>query len=243
MYKRQDFAHLAHALGRQEAAADALFLLSVACGLLALARRVRTSAWTGLQARGLPAAATIAVAFADLAYGYLASPWWGPIDGALSSLGAAAVLAACYAGGAGASLALARLAADRLALGRFALVSGCLQLFALLTLAIRFAFRGLSMGYRPGEAGFETWTFSAIWAVYGLGVLVLGVRRGDIALRWTGLGLLLFTTAKVLLFDMAHLDGMVRAASFLALGALLILGALAARRMGAFGSARAEPEA
>jgi uncharacterized membrane protein len=70
--------------------------------------------------------------------------------------------------------------------------------------------------------------------------MVMGVRRSDIALRWTGLCLLLFTTAKVLLFDMARLDGMVRAASFLALGALLIIGALAARRIGAFGKAEGE---
>jgi uncharacterized membrane protein len=44
---------------------------------------------------------------------------------------------------------------------------------------------------------------------------------------------LLVTAAKVLLFDMATLDGVVRAASFLAVGALFIAGALVVRRLNA----------
>lgn len=97
------------------------------------------------------------------------------------------------------------------------------------------------------EASLETWTFSAVWALFGLLVLMGGARLGDRALRWLGLTVLLGTTLKVFLFDMATLEGVIRAASFLALGALLLIGALAARRLGAargvetLKSSRAEP--
>lgn len=231
-------------LGRIEAAADGLVFLALACGVLVLSRRARlkgTAEAPGSLASWAPATAVVALAVAEVAFFYLASPWWGPVTRPLASFGEAGLLGLCYAAGVGGTLALWRLARDRPDLARLALVSAVLQAFALLTLAIRLGFRGLDMA--PSAivvARVETWAFSAIWAAYGLAVMVLGVRRGDIALRWTGLGLLLFTTAKVLLFDMARLDGMVRAASFLALGALLIAGALAARRMGAFGKAEAD---
>ena len=80
------------------------------------------------------------------------------------------------------------------------------------------------------EASLETWTFSAIWALYGLAALAIGAGRRDLSLRGFGLAVLLGTTAKVFLFDLARLEGVVRAASFLALGAVLLVGALAARR-------------
>jgi uncharacterized membrane protein len=83
------------------------------------------------------------------------------------------------------------------------------------------------------RGGLETWTFSAVWAAFGLVVLFRASARKDVALRWLGLIVLLVTAAKVLLFDMATLDGVVRAASFLAVGALFIAGALVARRLNA----------
>ncbi|KAK0351564.1 hypothetical protein LTR94_024452 [Friedmanniomyces endolithicus] len=84
----------------------------------------------------------------------------------------------------------------------------------------------------PGES-LETWTFSALWAVYGLGVLALASGRWSWVLRWSGLAVPLFTAGKVLMFDLARLEGVTRAASFLADGALLIGGALIARRLNA----------
>ena len=68
---------------------------------------------------------------------------------------------------------------------------------------------------------------------FGLVVLIVGGLRRSLTLRWIGLVVLVGTLAKVLLFDMQRLDGVIRAASFLAVGALLIFGALAARRLNA----------
>jgi uncharacterized membrane protein len=52
--------------------------------------------------------------------------------------------------------------------------------------------------------------------------------------------LLLLTTGKVFVIDTASLSGVVRAGSFLALGVLLLLGALTARRIA--GAARPPPD-
>ncbi|RZJ20344.1 MAG: DUF2339 domain-containing protein, partial [Brevundimonas sp.] len=95
----------------------------------------------------------------------------------------------------------------------------------------RAAFHGTALGDATSGSGLETWVFSALWAVFGLGVLMLGAGRRDVVLRWAGLTVLLITAAKVLVFDLARLEGVIRAGSFLAVGALLLAGALAARRL------------
>lgn len=223
-----DFAMALDALSRVEAAADGLVLLVAGCALLLFAARSRLASPQKTQA--LAIAAATALTLADLCFFHLASPWWGPVNRPLSGYGAAAMLGGLYLAGAATTLGLARLAGPVDWLARLARASAALQMFVFTTLAVRLAFRGLEMSTANAEARIETWAFSFVWAVYGVGVMILGLRQGRPELRWTGLGLLLFTTAKVLLFDMARLDGVVRAASFLALGALLLVGAQAARR-------------
>ncbi|CAN7581098.1 DUF2339 domain-containing protein [Phenylobacterium sp. LjRoot219] len=78
----------------------------------------------------------------------------------------------------------------------------------------------------------ETWALSAAWGVLGFGLLVYGVARQSNDLRAAGLVLLLATTGKIFLFDMARLEGVVRAGSFLAVGALLVAAAVMVRRLG-----------
>jgi uncharacterized membrane protein len=76
----------------------------------------------------------------------------------------------------------------------------------------------------------ETWCYSAVWAAVGLGFIGFSRAGGRLFLR-AGLALLMITTAKVFVVDTARLSGVVRAGSFLALGVLLLLGALTARRI------------
>ncbi len=162
----------------------------------------------------------------------VASPWWGPLDGALRApipffalIALALLLTALFT----------RQAAARASrwFSNAIKIAVVLEAFNALTLVIRFAFHGAAMRLSNGEAGAETWTYSAAWAAWGILVLTAGARGGDRTLRWLGLGLLTVTTLKVFLFDMATLQGAIRAASFLALGALLIIGAVIARRLGA----------
>lgn len=226
LFKGPGFAWGPDVIGRAEGCAYALLLLAAAWGLAWIARRR-----TGSQiARELDLAATVlkwtALAVSAYVFGYAANPWWGPITRPLADHPSAILLLALHAAGVAGWLAFSR----ESLFGRAARVTAALQVFVLLTLLIRYGFRGLDMHTALAEARVETWVFSAAWALYGLAVLAYGAVRRDLWLRWTGLILLFATTAKVFLFDMARLDGMIRAASFLAVGALLIVAALAARR-------------
>ncbi len=215
------------ALGYAEAASYALAVLATSLALESpgLGRRIRRAAPGAPGAFGWAAGGS-----ALLTFGWISSPWWGPLRGDLRS---PLMLAAAYAAAVGLTAALAAWAGRRgdLRLAAARRVATVLTAFAGLTLLIRFTFNGGAMRAPLREESLETWVFSAAWAVCGLAVLAYAARRRDDALRWTGLGLLLVTTLKVFLFDLDRLSGMARAASFLALGSVLLAGALAARRL------------
>lgn len=217
----------ADAVGRAEACVYALVGLALARAFRSPRLDAPEFAWLKAAA---PAVGWTALAWAGLIFGWLASPWWGPFEAPLASAWHVALILALYLAGAAGALLLRR---DEPAFARTALCVSVGVLFALVTLLVRFAFQGADMRHGLDRGGLETWTFSAVWTVFGLVVLFRASARKDVALRWLGLIVLLVTAAKVLLFDMATLDGVVRAASFLAVGALFIAGALVARRLNA----------
>ena len=214
-------------IGPAEACAYAVIALLTARAFRLDRPRASRAAWLHAAA---PAVGWTALAAALLVFGWLASPWWGPLDTPMVSAGHVALVLALYAAGAGAALNLRR---GNRPFDRAALCASVGVLFAFVTLSVRFAFHAADMRQGLDRGGLETWTFSAVWTVFGLVVLFRASARKDAALRWLGLAVLLITAAKVLLFDMATLDGVVRAASFLAVGALFIAGALVARRLNA----------
>lgn len=221
------------AIGRGEIAGYALLALAAARGFFdpRLAARPAAS-WL---ARAAPTIGWIAVVFAVLVFGLLANPWWGPGQVELSSLAAALLLALAHGAGAALLLELGRREGPFATTARASAVG---VLFVLVSLVVRYGFHGLAMGASIDAGGLETWTFSAVWAAFGLVVLSLGSARKDAVLRWAGLAVLLLTAAKVLLVDLARLEGVVRAASFLAVGALLLGGAVLVRRLNARGAPR-----
>jgi len=214
-------------IGRAEACAYAVIGLLTARALRIRRLDAGRAAWLHAAA---PAVGWAALGAALLVFGWLASPWWGPSDAPMISSGHVVLVLALYAAGAGVAASLRR---GGEAFARAALCLAVGVLFAFLTLLIRWAFHGPDMRHGLDRGGLETWTFSAAWAAFGLVVLFRASARQDAALRWLGLVVLLATAAKVLLFDMATLDGVVRAASFLAVGALFIAGALVVRRLNA----------
>ncbi len=64
---------------------------------------------------------------------------------------------------------------------------------------------------------------SAVWGVYGIALVVIGLRLRDDLVRQIGLGTVLATAAKVLLFDLAAVPGLWRVLLFMGLGGLLLL--------------------
>ena len=110
-------------------------------------------------------------------------------------------------------------------------VSMLALVFVQLTLEVRRAFHGpvLVSGLDTGgqheaaaTSDAEWYAYSVAWLAYAAVLLTLGIRRGSVALRYASLALVLATTGKLFLFDMAALTGLFRVASFLGLGLSLI---------------------
>jgi uncharacterized membrane protein len=74
---------------------------------------------------------------------------------------------------------------------------------------------------------------SAVWGLLGLVALYAGLRRRLGWLQAVGFGLFAVSLAKIFLFDLAFLSSIARALSFLAVGAVLLLGGFFVQRLGA----------
>lgn len=94
--------------------------------------------------------------------------------------------------------------------------------FAWVTLSIRRLFQGEFIGAWKGMGAVETYTYSAVWLALGVAVLVAGLRLGSRTLRLGSAALVVVAVAKVFLYDMRELEGVLRALSFMGLGAVLI---------------------
>jgi len=75
----------------------------------------------------------------------------------------------------------------------------------------------------------QAW-LSAFWAATGFGAVVWGMVRRSPKARLGGLALLMVAIAKVWTYDLAELEELARALSFVALGLLLLAGAFAYQR-------------
>lgn len=65
-------------------------------------------------------------------------------------------------------------------------------------------------------------TYSALWMVYGAGLLVVGFRQRSAFLRWQALILIAVTVVKVFVYDVSELEKGYRILSFIILGVLLL---------------------
>jgi uncharacterized membrane protein len=94
--------------------------------------------------------------------------------------------------------------------------------FAYATLSVRRLFQGEHIGFWSGMEPLETYSYSALWLVIGVGLLAAGVRTGSYLTRAASGAVIAIAVAKVFLFDMSALEGVLRALSFIGLGAVLI---------------------
>ncbi|MFI0848756.1 DUF2339 domain-containing protein [Mesorhizobium sp. IMUNJ 23232] len=94
--------------------------------------------------------------------------------------------------------------------------------FLYATLSVRRIFKGEFIGFWKGLEPLETYSYSALWLVMGVVLLVAGVRTGSFIMRIASGALIAIAVAKVFLFDMSELEGVLRALSFIGLGAVLI---------------------
>lgn len=99
---------------------------------------------------------------------------------------------------------------------------GALLAFAYATLSVRRFFKGEFIGLWSGMEQIETYSYSALWLLLGVVLLVVGVRLSSYVLRIASAALIAIAVLKVFLFDMSELEGVLRALSFIGLGAVLI---------------------
>lgn len=99
---------------------------------------------------------------------------------------------------------------------------GALLAFAYATLSVRRFFKGEFIGLWSGMEQVETYSYSALWLLLGVVLLVVGVRLRSYVLRVASAALIAIAVLKVFLFDMSELEGVLRALSFIGLGAVLI---------------------
>ena len=111
-----------------------------------------------------------------------------------------------------------------------AAVAGALALYAvslgILELAERVSSASVETDFERGHTA-----VSALWALVGLGLLVVGLLRGSAALRYAGLALFGLSLAKIFLYDLAELSSVARAFSFIFVGGLLLAGGFFLQRL------------
>jgi len=90
-----------------------------------------------------------------------------------------------------------------------------------LGLEVRALFHGAILT-RGMTSDAEQYTYSAVWLIFGVLLLVAGVLLRSQPARLASAAVVAITIAKVFLIDMAGLTGIFRALSFIGLGAVLV---------------------
>ncbi|RWX75932.1 DUF2339 domain-containing protein [Neorhizobium lilium] len=101
-------------------------------------------------------------------------------------------------------------------------IAGAVLGFLWATLSVRRFWQGTNIADWKGFLSAETYSYSVVWLLIGVGLLVLGSRLHARSLRLASGALVMVTVAKVFLIDMSNLEGILRALSFIGLGAVLI---------------------
>lgn len=116
-------------------------------------------------------------------------------------------------------------------------------LFAFVTLSVRHAYHGEHIGVLHATSDAEFWSYSAAWLVLGIVLLGYGLWRDVGEARLASAALVVLTVLKVFLWDMAGLEGALRAFSFIGLGLVLLgIGLVYQKLVFGAGAGRDEPD-
>jgi len=175
-----------------------------------------------------------ALIFAALGLWVFYAPWWGWARVQVSSASGAVFGVAAPIAAAWMSLASVRVPNVRWVtyLAHAVRIACAGHLLFAITLIVRWSFHQADMNTTVLAQGLELWTYSAVFALFGGGMIALGAVRNDAILNRIGLVILLAGAAKVVIVDTAQLSGLLRAASFLGVGVVSMAVAWATRRIG-----------
>ncbi|THK39735.1 DUF2339 domain-containing protein [Ensifer sp. MPMI2T] len=101
-------------------------------------------------------------------------------------------------------------------------VSGAVLAFAWASLSVRRFWQGENVADWKGFLQGETYTYSVVWLLLGVLLLVVGSRFNAKSVRIASAVLVFIAVLKVFLIDMSNLEGFLRALSFIGLGGVLI---------------------
>jgi uncharacterized membrane protein len=90
------------------------------------------------------------------------------------------------------------------------------------TLEVRHAFQGEAIHLMRPTSDAEMWAYSVAWLLLGIAFLAYGIWRGSREARYASAALVTLATLKVFTYDLADVEGIWRALSFICLGAVLI---------------------
>jgi len=94
--------------------------------------------------------------------------------------------------------------------------------FAWVTLLVRRLWQGEFSASWKGFERAETYSYSVAWLAIGVGLLALGSKLDARSLRIASAVMVFLSVGKAFLIDMSHLEGVLRALSFIGLGVVLI---------------------
>lgn len=103
----------------------------------------------------------------------------------------------------------------------FTLAAAVVLSILYLTLEVRRLYHGPVLAVGP-TTELEQYTYSAVWLVYGVVLLLVGIALRSQPARIASAAVVMLTIGKVFLYDMSGLAGIFRALSFIGLGAVLV---------------------
>jgi uncharacterized membrane protein len=175
--------------------------------------------------------AAFGAAFALWSGCFILNPWGGEAPAPVPGWPILNVLLVAYAIPASLCAAYAMLKRPQGDIWRARLAGGAATLlfFANVTLEVRRWFHPLNLA--NGAVGpVETWAYTVAWIVFAAALLWLGLRLSRPSLRYASLAVLLAAVIKAFGFDMSALTGLLRGASYLGLGAAILVVALVYQR-------------
>jgi uncharacterized membrane protein len=104
----------------------------------------------------------------------------------------------------------------------FSGITAVVLALAYLSLQVRFIFQGPQLDRYFNYSDAELYTYSAVWLVFSVLLLLIGIVRQSQPVRLASAAVLLATIAKVFFIDLAGLTGVWRALSFIGLGVVLV---------------------
>jgi len=101
-------------------------------------------------------------------------------------------------------------------------IEALVLVFLLATLETRRFFETELIGWTNAASEAENYTYSAVWLALGIALLAFGLWRASREARLASGLFIVAAVLKVFLYDLAQLEGILRALSFIGLGAVLI---------------------